>query len=345
VTRLRGGRSRLEQALEHVERAIAVKPNLGRSHLEKGRVLAALGRSDEARRAVERARALDPLLARRTASTVVATAPGVATEDGARSIDCRPVEGVDALPLDRMLLFGELHGTDRGPEAFGRVACHAARGAGSVVVAVEISHREQAPLDAYLESDGAQADRERLLAGDWWVDDYQDGRRTQAMVELVERLRRLRRSGVEVSVVAFDPLPDVPLAEREEHLAHRLAEARARHPKAPVLALAGNLHPRTQRGTPWDAAFLPMGARLAAAGVAVLPIDIRHAGGTAWTCTGASAASCGPRDVGGAGPPRDVPALELLATPEEDTGYAGALWIGAVEASPPAASERQRSPR
>lgn len=156
------------------------------------------------------------------------------------------------------------------------------------------------------------------------------------MANLLERLRVLRKEGVDLEVVAFDPLPGIEPSDREEHLARRISAARRENPEAPFLVLVGNLHARTERGTPWNEDFVPMGARLEAAGVEVLPLDVRHAGGSAWLCTGSSAADCGSQSVGGSGSPRDAPALELFSEPEPETGYAGALWVGAIEASPPA---------
>lgn len=63
---------------------------------------------------------------------------------------CEAVEGVAALPLDRMILFGELHGTDRSPAAFGAVACQVARERGELVVGLEIGHAEQERVDRFL---------------------------------------------------------------------------------------------------------------------------------------------------------------------------------------------------
>ena len=252
---------------------------------------------------------------------------------GARS--CEEVSGVDTLPLDRMILFGELHGTDRSPAAFGAVACRVARERGGLVVGLEISHREQERIERFLAGDGGPEARRGLLAGEFWSD-HQDGRQSRAMLALLDRLRLLRQEGEDVAVVAFDPLPAVDPAAREEHLARRLAAARQQHAGRPFLVLTGNLHGRTVVGTPWDADFLPMGARLERAGVEVWGVDLRHAGGTAWLCLAGDAAGCGARSIGGSGTAREELLLEPFAKPEAETGYRAALWVGRIEASPPA---------
>jgi hypothetical protein len=71
--------------------------------------------------------------------------------------------------------------------------------------------------------------------GDFWSG-QQDGRRSRAMLDLLDGLRLLRAQGADVRVVAFDPLPDVEPAEREEHMALRLAAARRQHAGRPTLA-------------------------------------------------------------------------------------------------------------
>lgn len=268
------------------------------------------------------------------AAPAATAAPGPPSAAAAADPACEPVEGVAALPSDRMILFGEMHGTDRSPEAFGAVACHLARGRGELVVGLEISHTEQERIDRFLAGDGGEEARRHLLAGDFWNTGSQDGRQSRAMLELIESLRRLRQQGVGLEVVAFDPIPGIALADREEHMARRLAAARERHPREPFLVLTGNLHPRTAVGVPWDAEFVPMGARLERAGVAVWSVDLRHAGGTAWVCL-AGEDGCAPRRIEGSGPPREQLLLEPFAEPEA-TGYQAALWVGLVEASPPA---------
>ncbi|MDX1644696.1 MAG: hypothetical protein R3244_10100, partial [Thermoanaerobaculia bacterium] len=103
---------------------------------------------------------------------------------------CEPMEGVRQLldlPDRSVLLFGELHGTDRGPAAFGSVVCHLAREHAGLTVGLEISHTEQERIDAYMASAGTAEDRSELLSGPFWTDEYQDGRRSRAMTELLER--------------------------------------------------------------------------------------------------------------------------------------------------------------
>lgn len=269
-----------------------------------------------------------------TIVSVAVTVSGSAARDP--DLECGPIENVEELPVEPLLLFGELHGTDLSPAAFADVACHLGRKHGEVVIGLEIGHDEQERLDAFLASDGSEGDRRRLLSGAFWTDPYQDGRRSRAMAELLEALRALRATGIDVRVVAFDPLPDVDFRDREEGMARNLVDAWRRHPGEPFAVLTGNIHPRTTRGAPWDPEFVPMGRRIEAAGVDVLPLELRHAGGSAWTCTGASADDCGPLSIGGSGEPRETATLELFSEPDADTGYAGALWVGEVAASPPA---------
>ncbi|HTQ81108.1 MAG TPA: hypothetical protein VMM92_14000, partial [Thermoanaerobaculia bacterium] len=90
------------------------------------------------------------------------------------------------------LLLGEVHGTVESPAFLANAVCLALQAGRSVTVALEIPLQEEARFEAYLGSAGSAADRTALLAGAFWQDPYQDGRRSQAMLALLESLRRLR---------------------------------------------------------------------------------------------------------------------------------------------------------
>jgi hypothetical protein len=259
---------------------------------------------------------------------------------------CAPIDGIDAVvEAEQMIVFGEIHGTVESPKAFGDAVCHVVARHGRVVVALEIGEGEQQRIDAFMAGTGSGLERTVLLSGKHWVDEFQDGRRSVAMADLLERLRALHADGARIEVVAFDTRAADMKDDGESRLAERLATVRASHPDAPFLVLVGNIHPRTAEGAPWDAKFSPMGRRLVERGVEVLPIDLRHTGGSAWVCTGATADSCGAQKLSGAQGDRAPRRLELFATPD-DVGYHGALQLGPITASPPAlAAVAEDAPR
>lgn len=194
----------------------------------------------------------------------------------------------DVVAPGSVTLFGEIHGTDASPGFIGRIACHAATQANAtgVLVGLEISRGDQHDIDAALASTSEDAARTKLVAATHFRDELKDGRDTEAIVALVERVRTLRNAGLAVDIVAFDAEPSAARGpgERDAKMAERLTEAIAARPGATVLVLTGNIHSRTKPGTPWDPSFVPMGVHLAKEVPALRALDIATAGGTAWQC-------------------------------------------------------------
>jgi hypothetical protein len=266
---------------------------------------------------------------------------------------CGPgVPGMDeVLTPGAVVLLGELHGTREIPALVGALACHAGSAGAPVLVALEVPREEQRAVDAYLESDGGEDARGALLEGTFWRRPYQDGRSSEAMLALLERVRAWRqRDGLAVSVLALD----VPGQgnTRSAGLARRLSWARAREPGRTVLALVGNVQARVARGAGWDEALGTLGGHLARAGVPVRALDARFSGGTAWTCTldTHERIDCGPGPVivppgmeseRGLGYQGARPFLRMLDAQGAE-GFHGVFYVGPVTASPPAvASLRQ----
>jgi len=260
-----------------------------------------------------------------TAAPVLAAGPACPDVPGATQV-VRP---------GTVVLLGELHGTAEAPRATGDLACHAVRTGAPVVVGLELPRAEQARLDAFLASGGGAEARAALLGGEFWRRDYQDGRTSRAMAELVERLRALRAAGGDVDVLAIDE----PAAEdRDEAMAAALAAAIAdARPEAIVIVLTGNLHNRLTRGNPWNPSYQPMGLVLSRRlpDAEIVSLELAHAGGTAWFCAGGG--GCGEQRVGGSATASETGIV--LLPPEEREGTTGRYRIGPITASPPAVAE------
>jgi len=104
-----------------------------------------------------------------------------------------------------LLIIGEFHGTKETPALVGIIAQRLAR-EGPVTFGLEIPRQEQERILEFIRSDGNPADVTKLLAGDFWVRDAErsDGRRSRAMVELLEEIRTAQVQGVPLNVVALD---------------------------------------------------------------------------------------------------------------------------------------------
>jgi hypothetical protein len=172
------------------------------------------------------------------------------------STSCLDLPGASALvSRERLnyLLVGEYHGTVEMPQIAADLLCAAVAQKRPVVLGLEFTPENQSSLEAYLQSDGSVAARERALAAPAWQSP--DGRNSRAVFELLETARRLRAAGHTVGVVAFDlvPAPSVSRA-RETALAEALVSARARVPNSLVIALTGAGHAGK---TPWSSQTPP----------------------------------------------------------------------------------------
>jgi hypothetical protein len=249
------------------------------------------------------------------------------------SAECAPIANADRiLTAGARIHVGEMHGTVEIPRWFGELVCHATKLPGAVRVALEVPAEEDAAIAVYLKSAGAPADRAALLRGAFWTDKFQDGRRSQAMLELIDRVRKLRKDGADVDIATFD----IQVKNRDRAMAERLLAAVNKLPKATWLALSGNIHARKSRG---QMPYTLMAGELVTFGAPFLTLDARYGAGSAWVCL--MDGECGPHGWGrGSARPVAV-ALE----PSKDGAYDGRLDVGTIHFSPPAAvplTDRQK---
>jgi hypothetical protein len=237
-----------------------------------------------------------------------------------------------------VVLFGEVHGTAELPALFGELVCQVS-GNWPVLVGLEVYGSEQARVTAFLNSNGGSLDRAALLAGPFWTSKYQDGRRSEAMFELLERLRVLRRAGAAVEVALFDIEEGEYGPDRDERMARKLIEAMEAHKGKTLMALMGNLHPRKVVGAPWnpDARFL--GWYLQSGGVRLKSFDFASPAGTAWVCMmkegSAREQVCGPSSWSESNPPPSGTGISLFSEPSPK-GFDGIFSVTKLTASPPA---------
>lgn len=252
---------------------------------------------------------------------------------------CRAIEGLDPLLVPgAVLLLGEVHGTVESPAFAANAVCVALRAGHSATLALEIPREEQTRIEAFLMSDGTKADRAAVLRSEFWSSNYQDGRRSQAMLFLLDEVRQLRRGGRPIRIKLIDRAErPATSAHRDRWMAEALVQALDESPVAVVIALAGNIHTRVSRGTPWDANYEPAGFVLASRKpeIRLTSLNVSHQGGTAWICTSADAASCQARPLRGS---PDSQAGRVVLLPQITNGHRGIYGVGTLTASPPAQS-------
>ena len=230
------------------------------------------------------------------------------------------------------LLIGEIHGTWEIPIAVASLVRQALNTENEAILCVEVPETEQASIDRFLISDGKDRAINDLLRTPFWVG--QDGRSSVGMFAMLELIRRLRSSGHQVHVQAIDfdwarKPRDASAYYRDQAMAENLLQARKKSPEAILIALAGNVHTKTAKGTSWDEEYLPMGWFVSQSLPNLSSFNIQIAGGDAWVMTeqGAGKTSMNGRDQG------DDPFLRINDTHE--TGYNGVFYIGRVSAAHP----------
>src|SRR4051794_41405603 len=86
------------------------------------------------------------------------------------------------------MLIGEMHGTAESPQFVSDIACSALSANLKVAVALEIPSAEAPKLQSPSKNEDLHIPL-RFTDDRFWVDPYQDGRRSVAMRELIEHLR------------------------------------------------------------------------------------------------------------------------------------------------------------
>ena len=274
-----------------------------------------------------------PFVLRRLAATLVLLfLPGLVVA-GER---CESIDGLaERIAPGRIFLLGELHGTQQSPAFVSSIACAVAAHGSEVVVGLELASTAQELVDRYLESPGQPADREALLRHSIWTRSYQDGRTSQAMLDLIERVRLLKKEGNSVRILLFDAPSAVGGQDRDARMAATIAASAESHPEAVHVILTGNLHSRMAPGSRRSRDYEPMGYLLQrqVPGKRIVALDAAHEGGTAWIC----APDCGVASLGGR---HDGPRWSIeIDDATRPSGHLGWYHVGTISASAPAVGD------
>jgi hypothetical protein len=260
-----------------------------------------------------------PILAFAMAALSVAASAQAALPDA----NCAEIPGTaQVLSASRIVMVGEIHGTNEMPAEFLRLVCSALRRGQPVLVGLEMFD-PAGTLAAYMSSAGDAAARQALLRARHW-NGMRDGRSSLAWLGMIEALRTMRQRGLPLSVFALNdkPLP----GNYDEVMAARLREERTAHPKSLLLSYTGNFHSMLKRPEGLPA---PMG--MLVADLEPVSIVLTPDAGQAWLCGGAS--QCGAEDLpaaSGNGAPHVAQAAARAGV------YQLQINVGQVTASPPA---------
>jgi hypothetical protein len=266
---------------------------------------------------------------------MVASAPSLAANVDTTNGQCRFPFAIPSVVTSSHLVFlGELHGTNEAPALAAEFACELTRDRDGVTLSLEIPESEQSQINRYLASAGTAADQSELVSTQFWQapNGGQDGRRSLAMLALLERLRQLRATNVKVDVLAFDGWSaDAP---RDATMAASLLSSIRQHPRAKFLVLVGNVHASKAKGSPWDPLYEPMAFLISSE--SPLSLLVHSSAGTAWVCTGDK--GCGVHEVASVAKLPIGLAIGNAPTP----GYDGTVVLKSFSASLPALPSKSR---
>lgn len=250
---------------------------------------------------------------------------------------CAPPPGTDMLLArpERVIVVGEIHGTAEAPRAIGEIACAASK-QGPVVVALELEDTLQPALDAFVAAPDAASAFASLEGSSLLDRAVQDGRTSEGLLALLNRVRELKAAGRDIAVHPFQPLSSprgagLDQAWYELNMGYLLGQARHGRPDARVIALTGNIHAQKTPFARYPDIGVPATGHLPAR--ETLSLKIAQQGGASW--------SCGPDECGvsPAMASYDPDARGVIWTPAEDGGFDGVLALGPWTASPPMGTE------
>ncbi|WP_224364897.1 hypothetical protein [Hyalangium versicolor] len=288
------------------------------------------------------ARVRDELLLKDAAPSVGKMSVQVPKANGsaasAMGIECgMPIIGLPPqVERGRVLMLGELHGTQQVPRFVAQGVCQAASSGTPVTVGLELPVENQERVHTFIHSAGTDDDWLKLMESPFWRNPFPDGRGSEAVANLLEQLRRLRAQGLDVEAFVFDH-PQVQGQERETAMANTVLSFIHKSPERFYVVVSGNIHPRTRKGLPWDSQYQPMGRLIHAQVKNSVALDMAYNSGTAWICAMASKSEqleCGVKEARGKDN-GDRYFVHLWNDPDEN-GFHGVFYVGPVTASLPA---------
>jgi hypothetical protein len=254
----------------------------------------------------------------------------------------------------KYLVLGEYHGTAEMPAVTAELVCAAAQGGGRVLLALEIPQSEQSELEAFVGSNAT------TLEGRGFWERARDGRSSQAMFALLQRVRELRDVGLDVEVLAV--APSGRLSEEEEavlwrrfsppaevdrsgsvtdlRMAAAVIDGAQRTQAQRVIFLVGNAHAVTapSPSSSWNPVtgdvrrFVRMHTAAALPRENTLSLVFTHSGGAGFAQTQSRAGvnALAPSEF-----ERTSPAVLIAPYPAAEPRYDGRVFVGSVSASPP----------
>jgi hypothetical protein len=240
------------------------------------------------------------------------------------------------LSKHKVIAIGEHHGNDKTPLIAGKIALALSQ-KDEVILALEIQKANQLGLDEYLKT----GDKYLLKLLAHFAREYQDGRSSMAIVQLLDMVRK----NPKIQIVAFDPDFNSSGQDRDTKMAEYLIEVISKAPQKRVVILAGNVHSATKIGNFFDVNYKPMAYQLSGIPNSsinaddVLSVMTRYEFANIWACVDDKPKNCGPLKL------NDDQSAYSTAVPYDSyflmeptlsmEGYKASYFVRRVNLSPP----------
>ncbi len=241
---------------------------------------------------------------------------------------------------NRIVIFGEIHGTQEIPEFVRALTCQLARAGRSVVLALEMPESTQADIDLYLQSNGSSSARDELLQKRFWSSALPFGVSSQGMFDVIEEIsvNPARYSGVKV--LAYDPppafvTPDAKFdamaiaRKRDEGMASAIRKSLAANSEAIHIVVTGRVHASKMGGSSRDPTYRPL-ASIIASEFSALAFAVAHDAGDAWVCV----AVCGVTKFDGSNKQKMSRGIHFFDAGAQP-GFDGVFSVGKISSSLP----------
>ena len=277
----------------------------------------------------------------------------------AEQMTCPSIHGVDKLFSNdgpKFIIIGESHGMKEPPAFIEALLCHSLSQGLNTGLALEFGN-ELGRYETYLKSEGSDADK-AIFYDDWsWKGDFTDGRSSEAMMKLIDKVRLQKLSGQKLRVTLFRPeyLKSENYADRnsysqafEEESAKNIFDGSQNIDK--TIVLVGNFHARRGRFEFKNISYEHMAQHMPPPNT--LTFNVVYRSGTSWSCRGPEPSDCKEYKIGGVVNPNSSlgqsDEFRIIYNADEDeiapfagvryrkNWYDGVVYVGSATASPPA---------
>ena len=254
--------------------------------------------------------------------------------------DCNPYDGVEevlAKAETHIIILGEMHGTNEGPDAFYSLICALAERGVPVRVGLEISWDHSDTLNAFLDRP-SDVDWLREQTHPFWT--YGDGRSSTAILKLLQDVADLRGAGMALELFGFDSTTaqigtdiDAYIFGGAEAAMAENVDTESANFEGAIVLLVGSTHAQETTVEYDGREYLPMAGKIESR--PTLSLNMYYQTGTAWVhMTRNGESTQGETELSsGLGPDTPVRAFDLSDSPH---GYDGVYYTGPITASPPA---------